>query len=347
MLGVQFNTATRAVILTLQNSLGLKVLLRLLKSPIEPLTSNAYPDFSASEVNVGGYTPLDVTGLIFGGGAPPGPYFGLLSGLAFVFNPYLATPQTVYGWWLELNGGPQPIYLWGGSLDTPFPIPLAGNSLIFDTIRLDLHDCSLLPPPPPPPPLPAGLLDTFMGSAATPLTTHTMDRGAGWADPGHGNGIYELTGSNAAVSTSNGTTAVVQSYCWAGAGLAEATCTVDVTLPATADWVAGVCVRVYGEGDYYAVFLLSSGAGPQLRLSSFAGNIETALQTVASVGTPGSTHTLAVTLTGSTLTASVDGVLTLTQTGISFPAATQWGLFVFQDVSTFGACSLSNFSVTP
>jgi hypothetical protein len=161
MLGIQFNVATQTFMEFLNGNVEEGVFLRLLNSPIALNPGMTDADLEPFEVSVPGYNPfeLDEAGLLIGG-ANPGPYFGYYSGIAFTFPPYIAPQQTVYGWWISCNStSGANVAMYGGLLDTPWPIPLAGSILLFDNIRLDMHDCSFPPPSPPPPFAPYVLSD--------------------------------------------------------------------------------------------------------------------------------------------------------------------------------------------
>jgi acetyl esterase/lipase len=184
------------------------------------------------------------------------------------------------------------------------------------------------------------LNDTFTGTDATGLASHTMDTGSGWTVQ---NGTWTIQ-SNKAVGSA-GTFGVVTAD--AGAGHENAKVTVDITLPNAAAYEQGVALRVKDSTHFVGVLVGRVGGGtPFLTITEPASAWTVAAKVLVEVpAATNSTVTLTVTIYGSRIKATLStGESCSWSTSLDFGNSALFGLMSLI-TGPFVAGSMDNFKV--
>lgn len=192
--------------------------------------------------------------------------------------------------------------------------------------------------------------DTFTGVDGTLLSAHTADSGQTWTR-------YTHTGTAGADET--GTGSLLSNMLRLGAG-ASWSAYYNNWVPATPDYTvkasmvittAGNCnVTVLGRvdpasGTYYALGYSPTSAGPWYLYKHVAG-AETVLATGMRAGVNGTTVTLELVMSGSSIVGKINGVTVNSSTDSSITAAGRAGLRGNQNVDSTGLVSVDNFITT-
>lgn len=173
--------------------------------------------------------------------------------------------------------------------------------------------------------------DTFAGVDAAALTAHTPDKapaGAAWA---HANGAFQLT-SNRAAFASVGSPAFALTAIESG----KADCVVSGIVQRNHAGYAALAVRVIDKENY---ILLSINAANQFQAIRRFANAASILATVAVTISVNTDYAIEVTLSGTSIVATLDGGNTINTSYANLTAATKHGLYAE------GAAQFDNFQV--
>lgn len=181
------------------------------------------------------------------------------------------------------------------------------------------------------------LQDAFTDTNSTSLDAHTMDVGSGWTEHV---GAWEIQ-SNAA----RGPDTTADALASADAGEADVTITVDVNVPNNSTYALGPAGRVVDASNYWVAYAERDGSTAYLRLveyTSGAGTIRA--EDTFAVNPAGSTITITLALSGTSLTATASTGETCNYTSSQHQSATRHGLWSYTD---FGLAlgSFDNFEV--
>lgn len=150
------------------------------------------------------------------------------------------------------------------------------------------------------------LQDTFTDTNGTDLTAHTMDVGPGWTA-----GAGALT-----ISTNRATAVSLASFYWADCGQVDYTLTVDLTTSASGTSQLSGIVRVTDANNLWMVDIDTSAGAFQLFQRTAGTYTQRAGASVSLANN--TTYALAVTTSGDTISATLDG-----GSGISYGSASQ------------------------
>lgn len=220
--GVQFNVGGRALLQATFHALPPFVILHLIKSTTPPKQTDTYP-YPWSEVTNPSYVPLTIPSDSITLSSDSTGSTGVIGPFSFPFAPYLAPQVTVNGWWIDYTQQATPVPLWGGAINPPYPIPLAGGLLAVDSITLTQHDCS------PSLTLPGVIwFDPFIDVAGTqmpphlPLVGSTYTFSQGTFVVGHGKATDAANANGDTVlfdpGVANGRFEIVMSALWPSVG---------------------------------------------------------------------------------------------------------------------------------
>jgi hypothetical protein len=179
------------------------------------------------------------------------------------------------------------------------------------------------------------VLDTFTRADATsPLGT--ADSGQTWTAAV---GTWGISSNQAYTSAANssgsqGALAVVD------AGTADCTITLDVNNVSVSNTQGGIVFRYVDNSNFWCFIRYDNGGTQQWYLDRIVGGSSTAVAT-ANAGS-GTTDTLQVLLSGSSIVCKLNGTTVTTQTDSTFVTATKHGLNIYNSTGV----RLDNFSLT-
>lgn len=195
----------------------------------------------------------------------------------------------------------------------------------------------------PPPPPAALLLDRFTDTNGVDLAVHTMDIGSGWTI---------LTGAVLIQSNkgdSSSTTDNTFARAVADAGQADVTLTCDVTTlgVGAGDGGSGVILRATDNNNlWYLDVVPGTGGSGQFRLVERNSGTDT----VRASSTPdiinATAYAFAAVLSGTTMTATLDGSNSITFSSSFNATATKFGLNGRKHVGIAAGTKFDNFQVT-
>jgi hypothetical protein len=180
--------------------------------------------------------------------------------------------------------------------------------------------------------------DTFTDTNGTDLDAHDTDVGTQpWVQLG--TCVMGISGNKAVWELTSG---------WCGATVdssdADVAVEVDIAIPNASDYAYGLFVRFVDGNNYWRVFFYrNSGGTPALNIDENNASTETNRDTDNLGAVSGTTKNLKVTLSGNTINAYVDDVLTSTYTSASHNTATKHGLMIYSGFDTSG--TFDNYSV--
>lgn len=187
------------------------------------------------------------------------------------------------------------------------------------------------------------LSDTFTDTNGTALASHTMTVGSGWTAD---SGSYQVQSNQAAAQTTGG----VHNIASADAGQADATATLNVVVPGSNFFSAGLSCRVTNGTNLWEVRLQSDSAGANTRVNITEHNAGTQTERVSTTIAFSGTVALQVVLSGSTITAYINGVLQATYASASFnQTATRFGIYNYRDsngANSYVQVPMDDFLVT-
>jgi len=181
------------------------------------------------------------------------------------------------------------------------------------------------------------LQDTFTDTNSVSLDAHTMDVGAGWTEH---TGAWEIQ-SNAA----RGPDSTADALASADAGEADVTITVDVNVPNNSTYALGPAGRVVDANNYWTAYAERAEGVSYLRIVEYtSGSPTIRAEDTFAVNPAGSTITITLALSGTSLTATASTGETCNYTSSQHQSATRHGLWSY---TAFGLAlgSFDNFEV--
>ncbi len=146
------------------------------------------------------------------------------------------------------------------------------------------------------------LYDTFTDTNGVRLKNHTMDIGAGWSEPNEPTGQWSISG-NKAILSANGL------WCQAVAegGRADIDISIEVAMPAYANYAVGICFRFQDVSNYWALWISRTTNGtPKCSLYAFPGGTTNAVDITQEDNV---THILRLVVNGNDLKGYWNGVV--------------------------------------
>jgi len=174
------------------------------------------------------------------------------------------------------------------------------------------------------------LTDTFTEASDTILTSHTSDSGGTWAKLNMvAAQTFTVNGASDYVSNSGTDGDIAYNSATPPSADYSVTATINNTTSTTVDRLAGPCVRVQADGSGYCATLGGSGIFSIREYAPGGTNIYGAVLSTATYSVAVSTeYTITLSITGSDLSATVDGLGTITATDASVTNAGKAGITI-------------------
>jgi hypothetical protein len=192
------------------------------------------------------------------------------------------------------------------------------------------------------------LLDNFIDTNGVDATVHLMDLGPGQVPNEAGwvlfNGDFWIE-SNTCQQHGSNTNLSFDAVAIADAGNGDVTVKLNITAPSSGSWAAGVCARTTDNKNGY-FFVMNTVAGGLHYQKLVGGTITDIATASAFTWAAGATHELKITLSGSSLTFSLDGSALRTATDTTYDNTHhKHGLVSYVDGSTYFTVHFGRFSV--
>lgn len=226
-----------------------------------------------------------------------------------------------------------------------YPQNTAPNAVLNPTfgvgIGLGCAGSGVSPPPPPPPPT-SYLLDHYVDTNGTNITSHVMDVGPGYS-PTIIYGTWQIESNSAQLNV--GGAGSNYNFCAANASHSDGTATVTAVHPSSGNFSDGVAFRIQDNQNFWVCRATNLNNTFVIQEVN-AGVVTTQASTSFSPVNSGTDVYKAV-LSGTSITCQVNGANTLTFTSSDFQTQTYFGPSQYFGSGFSVITSFGPFQVTP